>query len=116
MQVPVNGHPLPLLPALDRRHVAVEVRRDFLPRIQPVFGRSHGWRCAKGWFAHRALLIGPQSSTTRESNCSLRLAKARQNTAFDGKLRNWLQFCALPLVDARRCVRWFPSDSSKLKI
>src|SRR6266481_9410866 len=65
MQVSVNGHPLPLLPALDRRHVAVEVCRDFLPRIQVVFGWSHGWRCAREWFAHRALLIGPRLSRAR---------------------------------------------------
>ena len=36
MQVPVNRHSLPLLPALDCGHVAIEVGRDFLPRIQPV--------------------------------------------------------------------------------
>ncbi len=40
MQVTVDRHPLPLLPALDRGHVAFEVGRDLLPRIQPVFKRS----------------------------------------------------------------------------
>ncbi len=48
MLVAVNGHSLPLLPALDRGHVALEVGRDFLPRIQLVHGRLHGRRCAKG--------------------------------------------------------------------
>src|SRR6266478_1805833 len=62
MQVPENRHPLPLLPALDRRHVAVEVCRDFLPRIEAVFGQPHGGRRAREWFAHRALLIGPRLS------------------------------------------------------
>ena len=56
MQVPVDGHPLPLLPALDRGHVAVEVSRDLLPRIEGIFGRSLGWRCGCGWLVHRALL------------------------------------------------------------
>ena len=56
MQVPMDGHPLPLLPPLDRRDVAFEVGRDLLPRIQPVFKRSLGWRCTKGRIAHHALL------------------------------------------------------------
>src|ERR1700722_3196108 len=30
MKVPMNGHPLPLLPALDSRHVAIEEGSDFL--------------------------------------------------------------------------------------
>src|SRR6266404_8395395 len=58
MLVAVNGHPLPLLPALDRGHVAAEVGGDFLPRIQPVLRGSLGWRCAREWFAHRVLLFG----------------------------------------------------------
>ena len=31
MKVPMNGHPLPLLPPLYGRHVAIEVASDFLP-------------------------------------------------------------------------------------
>ena len=38
MKVPVDGHSFPLLPSLNRRYVAVKVRSDFLPGIQPVFG------------------------------------------------------------------------------
>ena len=44
VQVAVDRHGLPLLPALNRRHIAAEIRRDFLPRIQPVFGRFLGRR------------------------------------------------------------------------
>src|SRR6266403_2004095 len=54
MHVAVNGHPLPLFPALDRRHVPVQVRGDFLPRIQSVFQWSNGWGCARGWFIHHS--------------------------------------------------------------
>jgi hypothetical protein len=42
MKVPVNGHPLPLLPTLDRGHVAFKIGGDFLPRIEAVFGEFLG--------------------------------------------------------------------------
>ena len=73
MQVPVNGHLLPLFPPLDRRHVAVEVCGDFLPRIQPVFRWTHRWRRARGWFTHRALLLGPRLSRARGAELYPRL-------------------------------------------
>jgi hypothetical protein len=58
MLVPVNGHALPFLPALNRGYVTIEVSRDFLPGVKPLFGRALGWLCFKGQFAHRVLLIG----------------------------------------------------------
>src|ERR1700722_1240059 len=86
MLVAVNGHPLALLPPLDGRYVAVEVRRDFLPRIQPVFGRTRRWRRAGGCFTHGVLLLGPRLSRARDPNCnSADAARRRQTTAFDGK-------------------------------
>jgi len=42
MLVPVNGYALPFLPALNRGYVTIEVSRDFLPRIQPLFEPSRG--------------------------------------------------------------------------
>jgi hypothetical protein len=54
MQVPVDGHPLALLPALDRGYVAIQVCSDFLPRIQAVFGWSDGWQRVRELFAHRS--------------------------------------------------------------
>jgi hypothetical protein len=53
MQVPVNGHPFPFFPPLDRRHITFEVRGDFLPGIQPVMEWYFGPWCAWDWFAHR---------------------------------------------------------------
>src|SRR5258707_12378524 len=57
MHVPVNRHPLPLLPSLHRRHVAVQVGRDLLPRVQPVLGQLRGWRCVGESLAHQPLLF-----------------------------------------------------------
>ena len=37
VQMAMDGHALPLFPALDGCHVAIEVGRDFLPRVEPVF-------------------------------------------------------------------------------
>ena len=48
MQVPVDGHPLPLLPALNGGHVAFKVGRNLLPRIQPVFDRPLACRGSGG--------------------------------------------------------------------
>lgn len=42
VQVTVDGHPLLLLPALDGRHVAVQVEGNLLPGIQPTRGRGLG--------------------------------------------------------------------------
>ena len=56
MQVTVDGHLLPLLPALDRPHVAIEVGRNFLPRIQAVFGwgvRGDGSPIALSWLVRK---------------------------------------------------------------
>jgi hypothetical protein len=84
MQVPVDRHCLALLPALRRRHVAAQISRNFLPRIQTVFG-SLGWPCTNGWFAHRALLIEPQSSAWGTELYVRSPAEARQKAAFHGK-------------------------------
>src|SRR5207244_1499286 len=85
VQVSVDGHPLSLLPALDRRYVAAEVCRDFLPRIQAVFARSHGWRRARGCFAHRALLIGlPLSGAARIVTSAPGNGKIQHSTANSG--------------------------------
>jgi len=55
----MNGHPLALLPALHCCYVAVEVSRDFLPRIQAVFERFRGDEAS--WNdSPIALLIGPR--------------------------------------------------------
>ena len=91
VQVPVNRHPLPLLPALDRGHVAVEVCRDLLPRIQPVFGRSLGWRCAKGWVAHRALLLVRSHDSLRGTELYVR--QPSKGTAKDGIRRQVGECC-----------------------
>jgi hypothetical protein len=45
MEMPVDRHPLALLPALDRTDVALEVRGDVLPRIETVVGRLPWKRC-----------------------------------------------------------------------
>src|SRR5258708_6484758 len=57
MHVPVNRHPFALLPPLHRRHVAVQVGRDLLPRVQSVLGRLRGWRCVGESLAHQPLLF-----------------------------------------------------------
>ena len=87
MQMPVDRHALPLLPALDCGHVAFEVNRDLLPRIQPVFRRSRGWRRTKGRFVHQALLDGWASDEPRDPKLYARHVEPRQTTAFDGKPR-----------------------------
>ena len=46
--MPVDGHCLPLFPALHGGYIAVKVYRDFLPRIQPVLRRPRAW----GLFSH----------------------------------------------------------------
>jgi len=85
----VYRHPFPLFPALDRRHVAVEVCRDFLPRTQAVSGCSDGWQCAWRLFVHGVLcsrILDPLPS------------EALQNTAFGGKSGNLPQIRDLPLA------------------
>ncbi len=56
--VAVNGHRLPLLPALDGGHVPVEICRDFLPRIQPVPVHRFSFSCHRG----RAGIVAPRGS------------------------------------------------------
>src|SRR5580700_12337711 len=80
MQVPVNGHSLPFLPALGRGYVTIEVCGDFLPRIQPIVGRSRRWRCARKCFAHRTLLISRPLARTPEG--------ARHSNRGNGKVRH----------------------------
>ncbi len=53
VQMPMHRHPLTLLPALDSRHVAAQVGRNFFPGIQPLFCRFVGKRHFKGRFTHR---------------------------------------------------------------
>src|SRR3954464_12197412 len=84
MHVPVDGHPLPLLPALDGGHVAVKVGGDFLPRIQPVLGRSDRWQCTRGSFAHRTLLIDCRESRDSIVTLALGDSKAQHSTANRG--------------------------------
>jgi len=69
VEVPVDGHPLPLFPALNRRHVSIEVSRDFLPRVQPVFRRSFGRRSSWQWVAHRAPDLA-RFVVVRERDCN----------------------------------------------
>src|SRR5882724_2349300 len=92
MKVPVNGHPLPLLPALDRSHVAVEVCRDFLPRIQPVFGRSVKRRCPKGWLFHHSPKEMVPAHPEPGPNCSVPTpewhGKTPHSTAIQGLSRD----------------------------
>ena len=71
----MNRHFLPLLPALDGGHVALEVGRDFLPRIQPVQGRFHGWPSrAPDW---SAVVASPGTRLYRRYG-------QRQSTVFEG--------------------------------
>ena len=57
VKVAMDGHPLALLPALNRGHVAVEVGGNFLPRIKSVSGCFHFSQCTWGLFAHSALRL-----------------------------------------------------------
>jgi hypothetical protein len=91
MQVPVNGHPFPLLPALNCGHVAIEVGGDFLPRIQPVFGRSQGWWRAGGRFSHHPLL-NDSAVGAWPGHRLYRPHRPRQSTVFDGKVPKSQQF------------------------
>ncbi len=50
VEMPVDRHPLALLPTLDRTDVALEVRGDVLPRIEPVVGRLPWGRYCGIWF------------------------------------------------------------------
>ena len=54
MKVPVNGHSLPLLPALDRPDIPVQVGRDLLPGfeagLQNLLCHRHP---ARGTLPHR---------------------------------------------------------------
>src|SRR5215831_13793935 len=52
MEMPVDRHPLPLLPTLDRSHVAIEVGRDLFPGIQPTLLCLCGRRFARERLAH----------------------------------------------------------------
>jgi len=71
MQVPVDRHSLALLPALDRGHIALEVGRDLLPRIQPVFRQRLGRRFTgdEGNWGDRippSVIGGPSAPSERE--------------------------------------------------
>ena len=113
MQVPVDGHPLPLLPALDRGHVAFEVGRNLLPGIQPVFLRIavYGGMVrpsgSPGWSAN---VTNPG---TKLYPCP---ARARQKTAFDGKPGKRLYLCTLPLEGARQMSDCFRASQANLKL
>ena len=54
-----------------------------------------------GWFAHRALLIGPRCAAAPGTGIVAR-GRARQSTAFDGKRSNQRQFRALPFDRTRQ--------------
>ncbi len=82
MEVPVNRHPLALLPALHRGYVAVQVCRDFLPRIQPLFGWSRR-NCSP-----IALLIGSRFIAILGARMVTLPAQPRQEAVFDGKSTN----------------------------
>ena len=97
MQVSVDRHPLPLLPALDRCHVAFEVSRDLLPRIQAVFQWFLGWRYTEGWFAHRTLLLGPHVTNSETQIVASSVRKGTAKHCIRRQIEERLQFCALPL-------------------
>jgi hypothetical protein len=84
MLVPVNGHSLPLLPALDGLRITVEVRRNFFPRIQPVFWRFRGWQWGRGRFAHQRSPDWSAVIRRPPTDCNA-VTKPRQSTALDGK-------------------------------
>ena len=84
VHVAVDRHPLPLLPALDRGHIAAEVCRDFLPRIQPLFGRPLGRSCLWQRSVHRALRMNPQIAVQASNPIVTPPPGERQNAAFEG--------------------------------
>src|SRR5947209_5613963 len=81
VKVPVNGHLLVLLPALDCSYVSLEVGRNLFPGIQPIPRRAFGWRCSRERFGHSNLLKDKRLCDCN-SGC-----KERQSTAFNGKSR-----------------------------
>src|SRR5215472_945445 len=108
--MPVDGHPLPLFPALNCRDIAVEVPRDFLPRIQSAFRR---W-CARGPFSH---LLLRQISGVNASLVPIvtYVDRGRQSTAFNGKPVQKGHFCELPLATAGLCARYYCRSSGLLQ-
>src|SRR5260370_35914588 len=91
VKVPVNGHPLALLPALDCSYVSLEVGRNLFPGIQPVPRRAFGWRCSRERFGPSNLLKDKRLCDCN-SGCW-----GRQSTAFNGKSRKRRKFRALLL-------------------
>ena len=59
MQMAVDRHSFPLLPALNCGYIAPEVSRNFLPGVQPLFGLILQRRCTGKRFAWGTLLHGP---------------------------------------------------------
>ena len=65
VQVAVDRHSLLPLPALDGGHVALEVGRDFLPRVKPFFRHSLGRLYARKRFTCGVLLHGQATAGER---------------------------------------------------
>src|SRR5260370_4327276 len=99
VKVPVNGHPLALLPALDCSYVSLEVGRNLFPGIQPISRRAFGWRCSRERFGHSNLLEDKRLCACN-SGCG-----GRQSTALNGKSRTRQQFPALLLDCTSRGAR-----------
>jgi hypothetical protein len=67
VQVPVDRHPLLLLPTLDGRHVPVQVERNLLPGIKPTLGRDLGKRFVEGRFVH---WLSCKASGDKRTDCN----------------------------------------------
>ena len=73
VHMPVDRHAFPLFPALYRRDIAIQISRDCLPRIEPLFGRLlHRRHCMRG-LTHTDLRGGQPMVQSSEDSLTLLL-------------------------------------------
>jgi hypothetical protein len=97
-------------------YVAVEVSRNFLPRIQAVFERFHGRRCVMERLTHRSLLDWPAVSREAGTRDCTPATAGQQSAVFDGKTRDRVSSALYSLNVGSKvsdCVRASPSGDAK---
>src|SRR5579863_2361981 len=107
VQVPVDRHPLLLLPALDGRHVPVQVEGNLLPGIKATLRRDLGQRFVERRFGHWPLLGAVRR---RVPDCTAPDGNGkRRNLAANGRFRSLLLAQCPSITQFRRGVPGYGS-------
>jgi hypothetical protein len=99
MLVTVNRHRFAPFPPLHRPNIALQIRRDFLPRVEPVV------RLSSNGCAAQSVLRIVQSALQPITRCASKLSHQIYGAAIRGIVRRAVQFRGLPCNAACQSAR-----------